>query len=200
MTLLCGDARSRLLESKVMKSGIYQISGPTGMLYVGQSEDIERRLKEHKRRLRRGAHENHRLQHAWTKHGADVFQFTPLIYVPIEDLTAYEQVALDSIPIELRYNEGICVDSPVRGRKYPFRPKGLEHRKKISAALKGQRHSKEQHEKAVATRRSQSGYVFSDEHCRRLQTMWLGKRHSEETKSKMRQAQKERRKREKNDT
>ena len=45
---------------------IYKITNITnGMVYVGQSVNIIKRWNEHKRNLRKGAHENKKLQNAW---------------------------------------------------------------------------------------------------------------------------------------
>ena len=56
---------------------IYKITNITnGMVYVGQSVNIIKRWNEHKRNLRKGAHENKKLQNAWNIYGEDSFLFS----------------------------------------------------------------------------------------------------------------------------
>jgi len=52
-----------------MDSGIYQIYNPiTNKRYIGSSIDVYRRLKEHRRNLKRDRHCNSHLQNAWNKY------------------------------------------------------------------------------------------------------------------------------------
>lgn len=57
-------------------SGIYAIINlRTGFLYIGSSENIDKRLSEHKKALIRGKHVNRHLQSSVNKHGIAVFEF-----------------------------------------------------------------------------------------------------------------------------
>jgi len=57
-------------------SGIYMIENLINhKVYIGQSQDIERRQKDHMRHLKHGNHDNPHLQNAWNKYGADNFRF-----------------------------------------------------------------------------------------------------------------------------
>lgn len=57
-------------------SGIYAIRhDATGRLYVGSSNRIEKRWKEHQTALNRGRHHCHALQKAWIEHGEAAFTF-----------------------------------------------------------------------------------------------------------------------------
>lgn len=54
--------------------GIYKIvNKATGQCYVGQSQRIKKRLKEHFRLLRWGKHTNSHLQNSYNKYGAGAF-------------------------------------------------------------------------------------------------------------------------------
>jgi group I intron endonuclease len=54
--------------------GIYKIVNKvTGQCYVGQSQRVRKRLKEHFRLLRWGKHTNPHLQNAYNKYGSDAF-------------------------------------------------------------------------------------------------------------------------------
>ena len=43
--------------------------------YIGSSNDIYRRWREHKKDLRDGCHDNEHLQNAWKKYGENNFEF-----------------------------------------------------------------------------------------------------------------------------
>jgi group I intron endonuclease len=59
---------------KINTCGIYKIVNKvTNQCYVGQSQRIEKRIKEHFRLLRWGKHTNPHLQNAFNKYGADNF-------------------------------------------------------------------------------------------------------------------------------
>ena len=62
-----------------MTCGIYHIEFPTS-IYVGQSVDVERRLKAHRTKLRAGKHENKNLQDVYNK-----FQGTCVSFELIEE-------------------------------------------------------------------------------------------------------------------
>lgn len=54
-------------------SGIYTITSPHGRVYIGQSKNVEGRLKGHKSDLRNGKHGCEDLQEDWNKFGEDSF-------------------------------------------------------------------------------------------------------------------------------
>jgi len=96
--------------------------------------------------LNRGTHHSPQLQRAWTKYGADVFIFKPLLLCAPKDLLFYEQRCFDGYLPE--YN---C--SPTAGS-----PLGVKHtaetRAKFSARQLGKRPSAETRAKmAVAGRK-----------------------------------------------
>ena len=54
--------------------GVYAIVHKTNRIaYVGSSNDIARRIKEHKTALKLNKHHCHYLQYAWNKYGQEVF-------------------------------------------------------------------------------------------------------------------------------
>lgn len=56
--------------------GVYKIECVvTGKYYIGSSNNLHRRRREHYRRLSNGKHESPRLQNAWSKYGAKNFNF-----------------------------------------------------------------------------------------------------------------------------
>lgn len=61
------------------RCGIYVIEQTNaGRIYIGSSIDIEHRWYIHRRLLNAGTHHSPRLQHAWAKHGPEVFRFSVL--------------------------------------------------------------------------------------------------------------------------
>lgn len=79
-----------------MKSGIYEIRNiKTNQLYIGQSENVRKRLTAHLNRLRAGAHSNAPLQNAWNKYGHEAFEFTQIRTCTVERLTQEEQSCFD---------------------------------------------------------------------------------------------------------
>lgn len=75
-----------------MSSGIYIIQCcVNGRVYVGQSKNLESRLKDHMYKLRNKRHENIHLQRAFNKHGEKAFIFNVCITCSIVDLDRYER-------------------------------------------------------------------------------------------------------------
>ena len=73
-------------------SGIYRIYNTVnGKSYVGQSQNIECRWKEHKRTLRTNKAKNLHLQRSWNQYGEDSFVFEVLEFCDIAMLNEREQ-------------------------------------------------------------------------------------------------------------
>ena len=83
----------------VNQSGIYQIMNlVNGKIYVGSAVKIKSRFRTHLHALRKGNHENSKLQRAWNKYGAEVFEFQILEIIPDkQDLIKAEQRYLDEL-------------------------------------------------------------------------------------------------------
>lgn len=77
--------------------GIYQITNlKSGKLYIGQSLNVEKRIKDHQYELSRGIHINRYLQAAWNKYGEANFVFSVLEEVLCsDDLTRREKYWVD---------------------------------------------------------------------------------------------------------
>lgn len=67
-------------------AGIYRIycSG-SDKSYIGKSEDVFRRIGDHKSRLKRGLHGNYHLQCAWNKYGSSSFTFEVIESLPLTE-------------------------------------------------------------------------------------------------------------------
>lgn len=77
--------------------GIYKITNKVnGKYYIGSSNNIKKRLGQHKSNLKHNRHINQYLQNAWNKYGADSFQFSIVKEIYSEDsLLAEEQNYID---------------------------------------------------------------------------------------------------------
>jgi len=94
---------------KNMTRGVYCIKNiRDGRCYVGQSTRVEHRFLEHKSRLRRGCHENPRLQEAWTEFGEEAFEFSILEGLP-RDATKKALLEREMNHINDFYKEGVVM-------------------------------------------------------------------------------------------
>lgn len=156
-----------------MKSGIYWIVGPTGKAYIGSSKNVERRLGEHARGLRRGNHGNVHLQNAVNKYGIDAFIFQPIEYCSIAQLIEREQFHIDTQEFDTLYN--------ARAQVEPHASPTLATRAKLSAAQRGRKYSDEARAKMRA---AQQGRKHSTEARAKLSAAQSGRKHSNETRAK----------------
>jgi len=108
--------------SIVLNSGVYLIRCiPIDVFYVGSTKNFSRRwYKEHLLELRKGVHDNARLQADWNTYGETAFSFEPFIRcAPTrKNLRKFEQMVLDSFWGPRCYNETpvACVPPVIRWR------------------------------------------------------------------------------------
>lgn len=101
-------------------SGIYKIiNNVNGKIYIGSSEDIERRWYHHKNCLNKGTHINKHLQAAWNKYGENSFSFEIVEKCNPEDNLEIEQKYLDMYWDEkILYNIARYAEAPMKGRTH----------------------------------------------------------------------------------
>lgn len=160
------------------RSGIYEILNTVnGKRYVGQTSNLSKRWGEHRSALKRGRHENSRLQRSWDKYGENAFEFVVLIYCSIEDLTHQEQYFFDVARPE--YNlapaAGTCL--------------GVKHsdkaRANMSAAHIGKKQDPDVVEKRAAAARGKKRPPLSDEWKKNIGDAQRGKTLPEQQKAKI---------------
>lgn len=97
-----------------MKQGIYKIScSEETTVYIGSSIQIEKRWKEHKRRLNTNKHHNINLQEAWNAYGDEAFIFEILEETTTkEELVLGEQKWLDKYAHDC-YNASLLAFNPM---------------------------------------------------------------------------------------
>lgn len=144
--------------------------------------DLQRRWRDHRKRLSRGSHHSAKLQAAWNKYGEEAFTFEVLEHVAdLPLLTSREQEWMDRLGAvgERGYNL-----SPRAGSSL-----GVKHseetRKRVGAASRG-RKKPEEARRAVAL--SNATRVISDATRAKIAERGRGRKISDESREKMRQA------------
>lgn len=72
--------------------------------YIGQSVDVKRRIRDHKRLLTRGKHKNEYLQNEFNKYGSDVFVFEIIETCNVCDLDERERFYISGLKTNKRSN------------------------------------------------------------------------------------------------
>ena len=62
----------------IANTGIFTIYTKNGKVYIGKSNDVEKRWKEHRKSLDNNNHHNYKLQENWNGFGEDCFMFEVL--------------------------------------------------------------------------------------------------------------------------
>lgn len=146
-----------------MRSGIYFIVNLiTLKLYIGSAVYFARRRSEHFTRLAKNIHHNEHMQRAYNKYGSEAFEFIIIELVDIPDLFEREEYYIAkhrTTEEEFGYNKcaygrGVSGKhhSEETKRKISKSNKGKlipqERKDRISASLKGVKHSSERIAKA----------------------------------------------------
>lgn len=170
-------------------SGIYEITFVgTAWFYYGRSNNFERRKAEHLNALRKRTHENIKLQRIFDKYGEEAFMLTPIVFEESENLEQIEQKFLDSGLLN-PYCMNISLSSGTpdnRGRKL-----SEEHKEKLRIAKLGKapwnkgvpcsEETKLKVSQGLLARNSQ----LSEEERKAMGAHNLGRKHTEETKAKI---------------
>jgi group I intron endonuclease len=183
---------------------IYRITNMANShFYIGSADSFARREWQHKYDLRRGVHKNPRLQAAWNKYGEEMFVFEILEEVPEgESQLAWENkylhvhvgrpdcyninrdAELSRLGLQHTEESKRLIGERVRaavaeGKAGAFIP-SAETRSKMSEALKGNKNAlgykRTDAEKEAIRQRTLGNKI------------WLGKKHTEESKLKMSKA------------
>jgi group I intron endonuclease len=108
---------------KIDVCGVYKIVNKvTGQCYVGQSQRIKKRLKEHFRLLRWNKHTNPHLQNSYNRYGADAFYGAIEVECPdLDELDRLETAFLQGCawfnePVV--YNIADFAKAPMRGKEH----------------------------------------------------------------------------------
>jgi group I intron endonuclease len=104
-------------------AGVYKlVNKATGQCYVGQSQRVKKRIKEHFRLLRWGKHSNPKLQHAFNKYGEKNFEWSVAVYCDdVNDLDPIENAFISGdawFDEPVVYNIADFAKAPMRGKKH----------------------------------------------------------------------------------
>ena len=165
------------VENEMKICGVYQIlNNVSGRCYIGQSYDIEKRLKEHFGALRKGCHRNQHLQSTFDKYGEQVFSTRILTRCCPEYLTQVEQGWMERFKV--KYNK-----APSAGSLFGYKLTA-EHKAKLSAIMMGHKYSlgckhtsetKEKVSAALMGNKYSLGYKQTAEHKARISAAKTGK-------------------------
>ena len=175
-----------------INSGIYKIENIFNKkCYIGSAVSLRIRWNKHKNDLRKNIHINKHLQSAWNKYGKEGFNFDVLEEVLEKSkLVEREQHYIDKI--NPSYN--MC---PTAGSSLGYHPvRTKEANEKRSLALMNRKFSDE-HKRKISE--SHKGKIFTKEHrqnlsdakrdkCLGSNNHFYGKKHTEETREKMKLA------------
>ena len=164
--------------AELARSGIYQIVNTVnGKRYVGSAKCFRVRFRVHKGLLNRGKHHAPHLQHAWTKDGAEVFEFRIIRFCEHGELIKCEQAAIDVMKPE--YN--VCLQAgSTFGRSH-----SVETRQKIAAKKVGIKLPPRSAEHRKAMSKRQVGRQKSEAHAAALQAGRSSRVYSEEQRQKV---------------
>lgn len=147
---------------KIDICGLYKIvNTATGQCYVGQSQRIKKRLKEHFRLLRLNKHSNPHLQHAFNKYGEKAF--VGGVEVEVEDLDELDM-------LETAF---------LRGNAWFDEPSVYNIADFAKAPMRGKTHSPEVRERIKLGRRAATFDYKSDEYRKTLSEAQLARFHSD---------------------
>ena len=153
-----------MLNNKFKKGGIYCIKNlKSGKVYIGSSNNLKHRFKEHLKDLYKNKHHCEHLQRAYKKYGAKYFKFCIIEYIQNPNLLhpreQYWFLYYGVGDHTKCYNTSIDAFHPTRNRKMSSefrlkvsqRTKGrklsAEHKRKISNANKGKKWSPQTRDK-----------------------------------------------------
>jgi group I intron endonuclease len=161
--------------------GLYAIVNiKNNMAYVGSSNDIKRRIKEHKSSLNANKHYSHRLQRAWNKYGSESFQIKQIATAnTLEEARELEEAFLECF-IDRLYNLkttaiGFASGEQSHAKKADF------HMKTVMQRLTPEER-KERYGKAKGIKRNPEPYILSAQ--KRLENPDYRKKLSEACKGK----------------
>lgn len=154
-------------------SGIYEILHvASGKRYIGSAKNFHKRWIAHRNHLRRGTHHAPHLQHSWSKHGENSFEFKVLEHCEPEHLVKLEQVWIDWFSPAFN----VC---PTAGSSLG-RAHSSETRSKISAKHLGRKHAPRSEEYRQKLSKVHTGKKKSAEHNAALQAGRAARVYTEE--------------------
>lgn len=184
-----------------MQPVIYKILNvANGKFYVGSTINMYKRAYNHRRKLRRNEHHCKHLQSAWNFYGEDSFVFVIVEKAPSVEMLhgAENKWLVEHFGKDYCYNASKYADTPMRGAEHSEATK-QKISLKVQAALARGEAGKYKRNPETLRKLSESlkgksnpkGYKRTERECENIRrrmlgnALWLGKKHSEESKLKM---------------
>lgn len=171
-------------------NGIYKITCvDNGRIYIGQTDNINRRFRHHQNNLKNNNHGNSKLQNSWNKYGESSFIFEMLAEIEEKDAETLE--FCEKFFMDEYRNSGfelfnICPSSNSRlGVKA-----SEETKRKISESRTGIKRGPHSEETKKKMSEAAKGRIFSEEHKRNIGISSKGRIPSEETRKKLSESHK----------
>ena len=103
------------------QSGIYLIQNKeTGKFYIGSSNNLKNRFRQHNQMLVAGNHKNSRLQEDYNQYGGESFECKVLCLCSVDELLYHEQLWFDQYKQQHpTYHKGSKVSNPNLGTTRP---------------------------------------------------------------------------------
>lgn len=162
--------------------GIYCIRNTkNNKVYIGSSNNLQRRLRDHRTELNKGRHINDHLQKSWERYGEDCFEFSILECCQEAKLLQREDYYIqkyDSLNSEKGYNL-LSADRAIFSEST---------RQKLSEA--GRRPCSEETKRKISE--AKKGIKFTDEHRKKLSEAKTGTHLSQQAREKVSAYQKSR--------
>lgn len=143
-------------------AGIYKLTNKaTGLCYVGQSQNVKKRIKDHFRLLRWNRHPNKKLQNAYNEYGQENFVFdVEAVCENLKDLDTIENAFLSGDAFfndPTFYNIADFAKAPMRNKKH-----SEEAKKRISIGRKMSSFDYQSEEYKEKLKKAQQKRLFSD--------------------------------------
>lgn len=143
LTCLASQSGSFFLADQYAVPGLYTIACiKNGCVYVGESDNVPRRLSAHKTKLRQGRHDNVRLQADFNQYGENNFNFSRLYFGHGGNKNSrleFETTILNTLSPNERYNVYSNCKKRV-GEMNPFF--GKQHSSEALAAISASKKGK----------------------------------------------------------
>ena len=170
-----------------MVVGIYKITNKVnGKCYIGQSQDIATRFREHKYLLRRNKYGNRKIQNAWNKYGEGNFTFEVIEECTVDELDEKEMKYIKEYDSHYNGYNNTDGGGGIRGWKHS---EEFKEKMSLSNKVNPRIPTPEQIERLIEYNKTRE-YHHSEETKQKMRMSHKGLKATEETKENMSVAQK----------
>ena len=165
-----------------MNSGIYKITCTANShFYIGRTVNFKKRVEQHRTDLKRGVHKNQRLQHCYSKYGANSILYELIEPMENADLLVEEEQRL----IDKFIDDESCMNINRTAKVFCDVPMTEERKAKIAAAHRGKRGTPRTAAQRLHMSQKMKGHVISEETKKKISEAHKGKKLAPETLQKL---------------